>query len=128
MYIVHVHVHVLSPHIAAFCEAAARNAGRGVQEPGCLRFDVVQSQGDAARFVLVEIYRSAQAPAAFASMVVARVRNERWRSEQHVDRVFNVEIAVAVLLIVLAKAIRTLLLIRQFAPSVAMHRERAEFG
>ena len=37
-------------------------------------------------------------------------------------------IAVAVLLIVLASAIRTLLLIRQFAPSVAMHRERAEFG
>ena len=37
-------------------------------------------------------------------------------------------IAVAVLLIVLASAIRTLLLIRQFAPSVAMHRDRAEFG
>jgi phospholipase D1/2 len=37
-------------------------------------------------------------------------------------------IAVAVLLIVLAGAIRTLLLIRQFAPSVAMHRDRAEFG
>ena len=37
-------------------------------------------------------------------------------------------IAVAVLLIVLASAIRTLLLIRQFAPSVAMQRDRAEFG
>ena len=37
-------------------------------------------------------------------------------------------IAVAVLLIVLASAVRTLLLIRQFAPSVAMHRDRAEFG
>jgi uncharacterized membrane protein YdjX (TVP38/TMEM64 family) len=37
-------------------------------------------------------------------------------------------IAVAVLLIVLAGAVRTLLLIRQFAPSVAMHRDRAEFG
>ncbi len=37
-------------------------------------------------------------------------------------------ITVAVLLIVLANAIRTLLLIRQFAPSVARHRDRAEFG
>ena len=37
-------------------------------------------------------------------------------------------IAVAVLLIVVASAVRTFLLIRQFAPSVAMHRDRAEFG
>jgi phosphatidylserine/phosphatidylglycerophosphate/cardiolipin synthase-like enzyme/uncharacterized membrane protein YdjX (TVP38/TMEM64 family) len=37
-------------------------------------------------------------------------------------------IVVAVLLILLASAVRTLLLIRQFAPSVAIHRERAEFG
>ncbi len=37
-------------------------------------------------------------------------------------------ITVAVLLILLASAVRTLLLIRQFAPSVAMHRDRAEFG
>jgi phospholipase D1/2 len=37
-------------------------------------------------------------------------------------------IAVAVLLIALVGVARTLLLIRQFAPSVAMHRDRAEFG
>ena len=37
-------------------------------------------------------------------------------------------ITVAVLLIFLAGLIRMLLLIRQFAPSVAMHRDRAEFG
>jgi uncharacterized membrane protein YdjX (TVP38/TMEM64 family) len=37
-------------------------------------------------------------------------------------------ITLAVLLIVLAGAVRTLLLIRQFAPSVAIHRDRAEFG
>ena len=37
-------------------------------------------------------------------------------------------ITVAVLLILLASVVRTLLLIRQFAPSVAMHRDRAEFG
>jgi phospholipase D1/2 len=37
-------------------------------------------------------------------------------------------IAVAVLLVVLGSAIRTLLLIRQFGPSIARHRDRAEFG
>ena len=37
-------------------------------------------------------------------------------------------IGAAVLLLVLATAMRTLLLIRQFAPSVAGHRDRAEFG
>lgn len=37
-------------------------------------------------------------------------------------------IGAAVLLLMLASAMRTLLLIRQFAPSVAGHRERAEFG
>jgi phospholipase D1/2 len=37
-------------------------------------------------------------------------------------------IGTAVLLLILARAIRTFLLIRQFAPSVAGHRDRAEFG
>ena len=39
-------------------------------------------------------------PARFTPMVLARVRSERWRSEQHVDRVFNVAIGVALLLVV----------------------------
>jgi phosphatidylserine/phosphatidylglycerophosphate/cardiolipin synthase-like enzyme/uncharacterized membrane protein YdjX (TVP38/TMEM64 family) len=37
-------------------------------------------------------------------------------------------IGTAVLLVILARAMRTFLLIRQFAPSVAGHRDRAEFG
>ena len=37
-------------------------------------------------------------------------------------------IGITLLLLVLAGAVRTLLLIRQFSPSVAMHRDRAEFG
>ena len=37
-------------------------------------------------------------------------------------------IAVTALFIVLVAGMRTLLLIRQFAPSVAVHRDRAEFG
>jgi hypothetical protein len=37
-------------------------------------------------------------------------------------------IGAAVLILILATALRMLLLIRQFAPSVAGHRDRAEFG
>ena len=39
------------------------------------------------------------APAAFASQVLQRIRRDRWRSEQHVDRLFNVAIVAAVILI-----------------------------
>ena len=34
------------------------------QEPGIARFDVLQQQDDPTRFLLVEVYRSAEAPAA----------------------------------------------------------------
>jgi anti-sigma factor RsiW len=40
-----------------------------------------------------------QAPARFTQTVLGRIRQERWRSEQRVDRVFNVAIVVAVLLV-----------------------------
>jgi anti-sigma factor RsiW len=39
------------------------------------------------------------APPRFTAAVLGRIRRERWRSEQHLDRIFNVAIAVAVLLI-----------------------------
>jgi quinol monooxygenase YgiN len=35
-----------------------------VQEPGIARFDVAQQSDDPTRFVLVEVYRNDQAPAA----------------------------------------------------------------
>jgi (4S)-4-hydroxy-5-phosphonooxypentane-2,3-dione isomerase len=40
------------------------NAGASVKEPGVARFDVVQDSTDHARFVLIEVYRDAEAPAA----------------------------------------------------------------
>jgi anti-sigma factor RsiW len=40
-----------------------------------------------------------QVPAQFTSVVLGRIRHERWRSEERVDRVFNVAIVVAVLLV-----------------------------
>lgn len=40
------------------------------------------------------------APPAFTPSVLQRIRRERWRSEQHVDRLFNVAIVVAVFVVV----------------------------
>lgn len=63
MLIVHVHVQVRPESIEAFKAATLANARASVQEPGIARFDVVQQADDPARFVLVEVYRDAQAPA-----------------------------------------------------------------
>lgn len=62
--IVHVHVHVKPESIDAFIAATVDNARASLQEPGIARFDVVQSSDDPTRFVLVEVYASAEAPAA----------------------------------------------------------------
>ncbi len=64
MLIVHVHVQVKPDCIAAFQAATLANARASVQEPGIARFDVVQQADDPTKFVLVEVYRTAAAPAA----------------------------------------------------------------
>ena len=63
MPIVHVHVHVHPEHLDAFVAATRENARHSVQEPGVVRFDVVQEIDDPTRFVLVEVYRTADDPA-----------------------------------------------------------------
>ena len=63
MLIVHVHVHVEPDCVEAFAQASARNASCSVQEPGIARFDVMQQADDPTRFVLVEVYRTADDPA-----------------------------------------------------------------
>lgn len=64
MLIVHVHVRVNPESVAAFRQATLANARESVKEPGIARFDVAQHQDDPTRFVLVEVYRTADAPAA----------------------------------------------------------------
>ena len=64
MLIVHVHVQVKPECVEAFKQATLANARESVKEPGIARFDAVQQQDDPTRFVLVEAYRDAQAPAA----------------------------------------------------------------
>ncbi|MBP7052308.1 MAG: antibiotic biosynthesis monooxygenase [Phycisphaerae bacterium] len=63
MLIVHVSVHVKPDQVEAFRAASVENATESVREPGVARFDVIQQQEDPTRFVLVEVYRAASAPA-----------------------------------------------------------------
>ena len=62
--VVHVHVKVKPGAEEDFRRATRENAVASLREPGVARFDVVQDQEDPSRFVLVEVYRDAAAPAA----------------------------------------------------------------
>lgn len=64
MQIVLVHVHVKPEFIEAFKQASIDNASNSVQETGIARFDVIQQADEPARFILVEVYKTADAPAA----------------------------------------------------------------
>ena len=64
MLIVHVHVHVKAESVEAFKAATLANARESVKEAGIARFDIAQQQDDPTRFVLVEVYRTPEAPAA----------------------------------------------------------------
>ena len=75
MLIVHVHVHVKPEFVQAFLEASVENSRNSVQEPGIVRFDVLQSTTDPARFLLSEIYRTADDPAAHR----ATAHYQKWR-------------------------------------------------
>jgi (4S)-4-hydroxy-5-phosphonooxypentane-2,3-dione isomerase len=73
--IVHVHVHVKPDAVEAFRAASLDNARLSVTEPGVARFDFVQSVEDPTRFVLVEVYRTPEAPAAHKETA----HYQRWR-------------------------------------------------
>jgi autoinducer 2-degrading protein len=73
--VVHVHAHVKPDAVEAFRAASIENSRASLREPGVARFDVVQSAEDPTRFVLVEVYRTADAPAAHK----ATAHYARWR-------------------------------------------------
>lgn len=75
MLIMQVFIHVLPHAIDAFHAATLENARHSVQEPGVVRFDVLQQDDDATRFQLIEIYRTPEAPAAHK----ATAHYARWR-------------------------------------------------
>jgi len=63
MLIVQVLVRVKLDAIEAFKTASVENARHSVREPDIARFDVIQQEEDPTRFMLVEVYRTADAPA-----------------------------------------------------------------
>ena len=63
MLIVQVHVRVKPEFIDRFREITAENAVNSILEPGIARFDVIQQIDDPSRFVLIEAYRTEDAPA-----------------------------------------------------------------
>jgi quinol monooxygenase YgiN len=68
MLIVHVHVKVKPEFVEAFRKATVANAQASRKESGLARFDVLQQSDDRTCFVLVEAYRTAEAPAAHKEM------------------------------------------------------------
>jgi (4S)-4-hydroxy-5-phosphonooxypentane-2,3-dione isomerase len=64
MLVVHVHARIRPGLVEDFLAATQINARASLAEPGVLRFDVIQDQGDPAHVVLVEVYRDEEASAA----------------------------------------------------------------
>ena len=64
MQIVHVHVNVKPEFVEAFKQATMENASNSVKEAGIARFDVIQQEEDPTKFILVEVYKNMNAPAA----------------------------------------------------------------
>ena len=57
MYVVCVHVHVKPENRDDFVRVSRENASNTVNEPGNLRFDVIQQIDDPNRFMLYEVYQ-----------------------------------------------------------------------
>ncbi len=63
MFVVVVNIHVKDDCIEAFKAATIENASNSIKEPGIARFDVIQQVDEPSRFVLIEVYRTADDPA-----------------------------------------------------------------
>lgn len=63
-HLVHVFVSVKPGTEEAFKTASLANARSSALEPGIARFDVIQQIDDPSKFVLVEVYKNDDAPAA----------------------------------------------------------------
>ncbi|HWH76602.1 MAG TPA: putative quinol monooxygenase [Candidatus Binatus sp.] len=65
MVILHVTIQVKAEHVEEFLDVVRHDAEHSERdEPGCLRFDVIQDRDDAKRFYFYEVY---QDEAAFAA-------------------------------------------------------------
>lgn len=60
MHVVIVHINVKTEYIKSFIEATKENAENSRNEAGVLRFEVYQQSDIKEKFILLEIYRSAE--------------------------------------------------------------------
>jgi len=58
-----VHVSVKPEKVSEFIDAIRENHMGSVMEPGNIRFDVLQEQGDLCKFMIYEVFESAEAVA-----------------------------------------------------------------
>jgi len=75
MLVVIVHARVLADRVQDFERETLANARESVRETGIARFDVLRDPADPSHFVLVEVYRSDDAPAAHKQTA----HYQRWR-------------------------------------------------
>jgi autoinducer 2-degrading protein len=61
MVIAHVNVRVIPDCIDSFRDATIENARHSVQEPGVIRFEVLQNKSDPTHFLLIEEFRTLEA-------------------------------------------------------------------
>ena len=63
MIVIHVHIIVKPECLEKFIKASVENASHSIQEPGIARFDFIQQADNPTKFLLVEVYRTADARA-----------------------------------------------------------------
>lgn len=64
MHILLVSIKVKPEAVEAFKAESIKNSNASLKEPGILRFDVCQQQDDPTRFILYEVYKTADGHAA----------------------------------------------------------------
>lgn len=62
MHVLQVFIHIKPEFRDAFITITRENARDSREEPGVVRFDFYAQQDDPSRFVLIEVYRHAEAP------------------------------------------------------------------
>jgi len=92
MHVTIVKVCVKADYVNEFIEASRINHEHSVQEPGNMRFDVLQSADDPTHFVLYEAYQSKQQAAAHketAHYLRWRETVANWMAEPRVGGSYN---------------------------------------
>jgi quinol monooxygenase YgiN len=81
MVVLHVTVQVKPEHVSEFLEVVRHDAEHSEKdEPGCLRFDVIQDKDDPNRFYFYEVYRDEAALEAHRQTAHFKLYFEKSRS------------------------------------------------